>query len=153
MKQLTFPFMNEEQKSAVDDLVYYDNPKDINQALLNLQYRYLHGEKNALAELWQLSQVCCEAIIERMKKEKNFYLTAEEKRDKALDATEYVLRRYSTTPGYVIKKSFVSQLRGGVMHALWYGTRKGADALDDAVDLDVYADSLLFEQGEENGES
>ena len=49
----------------------------------------------------------------------------EERQDEIVaDAFLYVFRRYERGKGYVVKKSFISVLKGGVRHAVEYTTMK-----------------------------
>lgn len=134
MKQLLFDFMEDlPQPDPYRELHFITEPKDINEHLLNLQYQYLvHGNKAAWTKLWVLAQKCAESMLVAEQKKKGFPLSYDDKQDKALGAVEYVLRRYSTRNGWFVKKSFVSQIKGGVMHALYYRTK--GDAIVDYYD-------------------
>lgn len=123
MHQLLLPFTKEIEVSNAEhfyNVPYFEHPKDLNETLLNLQHDWLIlKDKKAWARLWQLSIAYAESEILKQKEIHGFRLASDEKEDKALNAVEYVLRRYTTRRGWCVKKSFISQIYGGVMHALW----------------------------------
>ena len=108
-----------------------------NQRLIQWQNEYLAtGDQNAWASLWMLSIEICRNIIQGETKRKGYSMTREDKEDKARDAALYVLRRYKTRPGYRIDKNFISALKFGVKHSLYYVTDK-TRAMENAASLDA----------------
>ena len=108
-----------------------------NQLLIQWQNEYLEtGDQNAWASLWMLSIETCKNIIEGELRRKGCWLPRDDKEDKARDAALYVLRRYKTRPGYRIEKNYISALKFGVMHSLYYLTDK-TRAMEKATSLDA----------------
>lgn len=108
-----------------------------NQRLIQWQNEYLEtGDQNAWASLWLLSIETCRNIINGETRRKGFYLSDDDKEDKARDAALYVLRRYKTRPGYRIEKGFITALKFGVIHSLYYVTDK-TRAMETATSLDA----------------
>lgn len=91
---------------------------------MELQDRFLAGDSAAWSELWVLSLEVCKRIITHERQRKGFFLNDDEFEDKAVNAVEYVLRRYRKTykdgKTYRVKKNFVSALYMGVVHSLYY---------------------------------
>ncbi len=116
----------------------YKNEKD-NSKLLELQDRFLNGNSSAWSELWVLSLQVCKRIIKHEQKQKGFFLNNDDLEDKAMNAVFYVLRRYKKTykngKTYRIEKNFVSALYFGVIHALYYRSKKDK-AFDDVYFID-----------------
>lgn len=133
MEQFLFPeILDEEQREReanrqadLDSLPSFDNPKDDNEVLLNLQRRYLvSGDRKAWSEMWTRCLEIAGKLISIEQKEKGLHYSEDEKQSLALDAVAYVLRRYSKPSGdghiWHVKSSFLNALRGGVLHALYY---------------------------------
>lgn len=99
---------------------------DDNTKLLELQNRFLDGDLSAWSELWKLSFLVCKRIILHEQKKKGFFINQDDCDDKALNAVEYVLRRYKKTykngSKYRVKSNFISVLHFGVIHSLYYKT-------------------------------
>ena len=97
-----------------------------NQRLLDLQNDYLdNGNEESWAALWVLSLETCRNIIRGYMSRKGIrYWYDSDFEDKVVESTLYVLRRYKTRPGYRIEKNFISALKYGVQHALFYQTRE-----------------------------
>lgn len=108
-------------KPNFDTLVFVEQPKNDNDLLLNYQYLFLvKKDRKAWGNLWLLSRKIVRRIMRKIMKEKKLSFTREDFEDKVMNAVEYVLRRYSTNPFYYVKDNFISVLKGGVLHALWY---------------------------------
>ncbi len=101
-----------------------------NEKLLELQEEYLKTKsQESWNELFSLSITVCRNIVvsEFIKKKKHF--TQEELYNYAVDACIYVLRRYKSygyshgfaaPKNYCIQKNYISALKYGVKHALYY---------------------------------
>ncbi len=146
--QLLFDFGTGTGGERLEDVLpHYDNPATDNQRLLNMQYDYLvHGSGEAWEGLWSLSYSVACRLVRNMASRHRLRLGECDVMDKAQGAVEYVLRRYAPDRcggrQYFVRKNFVSQLRGGVLHSLFYRTK--GDALVDFWDSDsinAYIDS------------
>ena len=115
-----------EQFYSEAELPYFENPKNDSEKLFNLQYKYLkEGDKAARQELYLLSYKIMRRILWRRMKKGGLGWLDEERQDEIVaDAFLYVFRRYERGKGYVVKKSFISVLKGGVRHAVEYTTMK-----------------------------
>ncbi|WP_147612314.1 hypothetical protein [Treponema pectinovorum] len=122
-----------ERDYFLENLTTYEKPRNDNERLCNLQAQYLRtGSKQAEAELWLSCLEIAHKLINKEKREKRFYLDEDEKQDKAIEAVEYVLKRYKkqyknqrakgkmNSKYWAVKKSFLNALYGGVRHALYY---------------------------------
>ena len=123
----------DEQKEAarrdfyqLQDLPYFENPQNDSEKLFNLQYKYLkNGDEKARKELYTLSyEIMRRLLWRRMKKGGMGWLDEERQNEIVADAFVYVFRRYERNMGYVVTKSFISVLKGGVKHAVEYTTMK-----------------------------
>ena len=108
------------------DLPYFENPGNDSEKLFNLQFKYLkYGDQTARRELYLLSYEIMRRILwSRMKKGGMGWLDKERQDEIVADAFWYVFRRYERGVGYVVTKSFISVLKGGIKHALEYTTMK-----------------------------
>lgn len=122
-----------ERSYFLEHLVTYKNPKNDNEKLCNLQAEYLRTQsKKAESELWINCLQIARKLINKEQKEKHFQMDSDTKEDKALEAVEYVIRRYfkhylkqrnigrMITQYWSIQTSFLNALYGGVKHALYY---------------------------------
>ena len=139
--ELDFDGLQEEGDSKTESqkpaLPYFNEPKDDNERLLNLQYEYLqYGSSDAWDGLWKLSYKVALGMVRSMCAAKRLRLDCDEVQDKAVAACEYVLRRYKTRKGWHVKSSFMSVIKHGVVHALFY--RSNADELVDFVDASAF---------------
>ena len=108
------------------DLPYFENPGNDSEKLFNLQFKYLkNGDEEARRELYLLSyEIMRRLLWSRMKKGGMGWLDKERQDEIVADAFWYVFRRYERGVGYVVTKSFISVLKGGIKHALEYTTKK-----------------------------
>lgn len=108
------------------ELPYFENPGNDSERLFNLQFKYLkYGDEEARRELYLLSYEIMRRILwSRMKKGGMGWLDKERQDEIVADAFWYVFRRYERGVGYVVTKSFISVLKGGIKHALEYTTMK-----------------------------
>ncbi len=103
-----------------------------NEKLLRLQEEYLKTKsQESWNELFLLSlSVCRKIVVSEFIKNKIMF-TQEDLYNYAVDACIYVLRRYRSqcytkqklaVKNYYVKKNFISALKYGVRHALYYTT-------------------------------
>ena len=111
----------------IDELPCFAEPKNDSQILINLQYAYLaKNDKNAFGELWLKSIEIAKKLIRNERNQKGFYLDNADFDDKAIEAVEYVLRRYAKRKDnycWSVRNNFVSALYNGVRHALYYQSK------------------------------
>lgn len=148
---LPFDFWEDEKKEAqlkaalkVDKLVFYENPKNDNQRLQNLQWRYKHGDGQALSEMYELCITVCMKFIHAIGRHNRHVkkLTWDEKQIKAADATSYFIEQYLKRPDFVADKNIPGYLYVRVEHELFY--QRKVDQIVDFVDLNAF-----FKEGEE----
>ena len=114
--QLEFDFV---ERKPVRRLKRYDCPHNDNERLLNYQADWLEKQDpEAWSSLWQLSGEVAMRMIQAQMRKKRFYLDSMTMQDRASDAVIYVLRRFRK--GWYVKRSFISALKGGVVHALYH---------------------------------
>lgn len=108
------------------ELPYFEKPGNDSEKLFNLQFKYLkYGDEEARKELYLLSyEIMRRLLWSRMKKGGMSWLDEEQQDEIVADAFWYVFRRYERGMGYVVTKSFISVLKGGIKHALEYTTMK-----------------------------
>ena len=104
-------------------LPYFPEPSTDGERLMNAQYDFLlFNSAKAWRELWTLTLTVAGRIIEAERKKNGFYLSADERADKQMEAAEYLLRRYKTKRGYFVRTGFINSIRHSVLHALYYRT-------------------------------
>ena len=104
-------------------LPYFPEPSTDGERLINAQYDFLlFNSAKAWRELWMLTLTVAGRIIEAERKKNGFYLSADERADKQMEAAEYLLRRYKTKRGYFVRAGFINAIRHSVLHALYYRT-------------------------------
>ncbi len=102
-------------------LPYFPEPSTDGERLMNAQYDFLlFNSAKAWRELWTLTLTVAGRIIETERKKNGFYLSADERADKQMEAAEYLLRRYRTRYGYHVRRNFISAIKQSVYHALYY---------------------------------
>lgn len=131
---------NQSQKiKKYDDLKYIENPKDDNERLLNYQFLFLkNDDKNAWKNLFLLSTEVAKRITVKAIREKHLPVDPIDIPEKVSIAVEYVLSRYAKKNGWYVKKNYLSAIKSGVIHALYYCTtieRLTDYGLDDRLDL------------------
>lgn len=116
------------RKEFIDSLPYFSAPKNDNERMLNFQKELLSGDRNAEARLWNLAITVAKRMVRKEAKEHQQKLTGDEVYDKAMEAVEYVLRRYRKTYSngkpYAVEKNFISAIYNGVRHAMWIEWQK-----------------------------
>ena len=124
---LMFFFFEFTWQDFIDELPFYAEPKNDSEILINLQYAYLaKNDRKAHRDLWLKSIEIAKKLIRNERKQKGFYLDDADFEDKAIEAVEYVLRRYSERKDnycWSVRKNFVSALYNGVRHALYYQSK------------------------------
>lgn len=124
---LMFFFFEFTWQDFIDELPFYAEPKNDSEILINLQYAYLaKNDRKAHRDLWLKSIEIAKKLIRNERKQKGFYLDDADFEDKAIEALEYVLRRYSERKDnycWSVRKNYVSALYNGVRHALYYQSK------------------------------
>ena len=121
--QLLVPFDFEEPKSDLADIPHYPAPQDDNERLLEYQYQYkVNGKRQALADMYRLGvEVCKKMISQKAASNKHVKkLNANEREEKAIDATNYIIMRLINRPHWYIKTSFTAYLYLRLLHELFY---------------------------------
>ena len=122
-EQLLLPFDFEEPEIDIASIPHYDAPQDDNERLLEYQYQYkINGKRQALADMYRLGvEVCKKMISQKAKTNKHIKkLVADERIEKAIDATNYVIMRLMNRPRWFIKTSFTAYLYLRLLHELFY---------------------------------
>ena len=119
------------------ELPYFPEPQDEREQLFNYQHDYLkNGDMDSKKKLYELGyNVIMHLIGEYLKNgKKKRFMTKEQQLDKAATAFEYVFRRYEDGSGWYVSAGFISVLRDGLKHALYYKTSKDFEiSLDEDV--------------------
>lgn len=141
-----FFFFEFTYQDFINELPFFNNPKNDNEKLINLQYMFLaRNDKKAQAELWLKSTEIAKKLIKKERKEKAFFLDPDDLDDKALEAVEYVMRRYgkkTENDCWCVRTNYISAIFNGVRHALYY--RSKSDELYDRVKKLKYKPSYLL---------
>ncbi|MGP1368050.1 MAG: hypothetical protein ACTTKX_02165 [Treponema sp.] len=118
-----------------EDLPFYENPETDEQRLMTAQHDFLlFNSTKAWQELWTLTITVAGRAIAAERKKKKFYLSADDKADKQIDAAEYLLRRYKTIRGYFVRGNFIAAIIDSVRHVLYYQSE--SDKLVDFVSIE-----------------
>lgn len=96
----------------MDNLPFFENPKTDGQLLFNYQYQYKNGDAQALALMYELlKKIAYKNINDRSNSDKLVAeLNAATRRQKAHDATTYIIEQYLKRPDFVINKSVTGYL-------------------------------------------
>lgn len=149
--QLEFDFIAEMEKAErqnaisniIPKLLHFEEPKNDNEWLLNYQYDFYNGDMSAWHKLWTLSYTVVHRMFTTQIRKNRLHYSFDERYDRELYAVEYVLRRFKKAKPYFIRYDFLKQLKGGVLHAIYYQTK--ADKL-----VDFMSDEQLYTmRGEE----
>ena len=119
-KQLEFDFL-----PPVDYSFLLDGIKHAvgnNKRLLQAQYDWLTGKESAYAELWTIAKAVATQLVCIEVKKKQLHFTRSHIEAIATDAVIYVLCRYRKGKGWVARKNYISELKGGVVHVMYYRT-------------------------------
>ena len=138
--QLCLPFDFEvTERDDFAELPHFEAPKDDNECLLEYQYQYkINGKRQALADMYRLGvEVCKKMISQKATSNKHIKrLSADEREEKAIDATNYIIMRLINRPDWCIKTSFTAYLYLRLLHELFY--RRKVDRIIDYVDIDDF---------------
>ena len=143
--------LQRERENFIDSLPYFDNPKNDNEILLNLQKNYLKTKnKKYEAELWERCLIIAEKLIKKERHEKRFFLDYDSLQDKKMDAVLYMLRRYQKrykgkNKYWAVHKSFLSAIQYACEHALYYTKEPPVIYVEDIKQL-----SFIMEDTNEN---
>jgi len=111
----------------VEELPFFAEPKTDSEILINLQYAYLaRKDRKAQTALWLKAIVIAKKFIRRERKEKGFFLDDSDFEEKAVEAVEYIMRRYARRKDnycWSVRKNYVSVIYNGVRHALYYQSK------------------------------
>lgn len=132
---LPFDFWEEERQrvveareKAISGLKRYDNPKNDNESLFNLQYNYYHNDKSSLSKMYFiLIKVGCK-LAQNETKARRLKVTSERIKEIALEASELVIEQYLKNE-LMIKDSFLSYLYLQILKVLYY--RNGSQLIED----------------------
>lgn len=121
---LVFFFFEFTFQDFVEELPFFAEPKTDSEILINLQYAYLaRKDRKAQTALWLKAIVIAKKFIRRERKEKGFFLDDSDFEEKAVEAVEYIMRRYARRKDnycWSVRKNYVSAIYNGVRHALYY---------------------------------
>lgn len=120
---------------TAEQLPYFETPGNDGERLMNIQRDFLlYNSEKSWRDLWTLTLTVAGRIIEAERRNKGLYLSADDKADKQLAATEYLLRRYKKNRGYFVRKNFISAIKHSVRHAIYYQSQ--GDKLVDFVAIE-----------------
>lgn len=134
---LPFDELKEEEKQrSTEVLPHYEDPKNDNERLLELQYQFKHGDPDALQKIYKLSyQICMKFINSEAKRNKHIRrLDYYDKLEKAHNAATYILEQYVKRETFSIKKNYPGYLYLRIQHELYY--RREVDKIVDFIDLE-----------------
>lgn len=128
--QLCFGFildMQQEEASAektrlqklYKELVFFAEPKNDNEKLLNLQYEYRHGKEEALSTMHKKLEIIAKKIIKTESRKKHFELEDYEIEEKAQNAADYIIVQYLKRADFAMLHP-TSYLYLRVKHELYY---------------------------------
>lgn len=133
---LPFDFLEEEQQ-VTWDLPYFEAPKDDNERLLNLQYRYrVDGEQQALSEMYRIAIQIAPKLVSLVCKQFKQRLPGLDRYEKAHQAVTYIISAYLSKPRWAIKDSWTGYLYLAAKKQV-LGKRK-VDGIVDFVDMDDF---------------
>ena len=122
-----FFFFEFTYQDFVDELPFFAEPKTDSEILINLQYAYLaRKDKKAHEALWLKAIEIAKKMIRKERNTNGFYLDETDFEDKAVEAVEYVLRRYSEQKDnycWSVRENYISAIYNGVRHALYYQSK------------------------------
>lgn len=130
-EQLEFDFIKDYEKSVV--LPFFENPKDDNEKLLNLQYEAKNGDLTAYTKMYTLAFLVAKKFINKKCKSIKLHLDCEKKNEKAHDTATYIVESFLLDKNFFIKKNFTSVIYLHVLQELFYTTKaeKIVDFVDD----------------------
>lgn len=139
--ELDFGLVFEVKEKSIVKLPFFENPKDDNEKLLNLQFEYKHGKQQALNAMYNVGLLVALKHITKVSKKNRFVraLSESEKNEKAHNAITYLVEKFLAENDFVITKNFLACIYFRVLHELFY-KRKVDDLVQfvDVADLDIY---------------
>lgn len=122
-----FFFFEFTYQDFVEELPFFAEPKTDSEILINLQYAYLvRKDRKAQAALWLKAIEIAKKFIRKERKANGFYLEDDDFYEKAVEAVEYIMRRYAKRKDnycWSVRKNYVSAIYNGVRHALYYQSK------------------------------
>ena len=122
-----FFFFEFTYQDFVEELPFFAEPKTDSEILINLQYAYLvRKDRKAQAALWLKAIEIAKKFIRKERKANGFYLDDDDFYEKAVEAVEYIMRRYAKRKDnycWSVRKNYVSAIYNGVRHALYYQSK------------------------------
>ena len=127
---LSFDFWEEERKATeeqkqalIDGLKTYENPKNDNQKLFNLQADlYRNKNKKALGEMFLILNEIADKLVSKECREKKLWFPRQYKDEFALDAAAAMIEQFNKNE-LMIDKSFVTYLLLQVRKAMYNRTK------------------------------
>ena len=108
-------------------LPYFPEPKNDHQRLFNLQWKYKHGDQNALNEMYKLTfAVCYKIVYHKVKRSKDIRIrrmSYTDKLNKAEDAATYFIEQYIKRPDFMRHDSILSYLFKRVTKEIYYSRK------------------------------
>ncbi len=134
---LPFDFWQEEEK-PVQDVPYFEHPKNDNERLLNYQYEYRHGDDKALDKMYTLSMTIAGKFINQFvnKNKKVKHLSTYDRESKAQNAASYLIEQFIKRPKFAIRKSVTAYLWLRVEKELFY--HRKVDGIVDFTTMDKF---------------
>ena len=111
--ELPFEFIRAEHEPVeCDSLPYYEVPANDNERLLNYQYEFRHGDRNALCRMYELGCVIALKYVHKMAKKYKFmrYWSLTDKKDVAHQALCYIIQAYLKKSNWALRDSFTGYL-------------------------------------------
>lgn len=110
----------------MQDLSYFEKPKNDNERLLNHQYEIKKGNKEFFNPMYELG---CTIALKMINKEahKNYFvrnLSYSEKQEKAHNCITYIIEQYLKRKDFCIQKSFVGYIYLRVVYELYYRNKE-----------------------------
>ena len=118
-----------------EKLPFFPNPKDDNEKLFNLQFRYrVNGDKTALSEMYAVCKNICRKLFHKeINAVKKRQLSIDEK---AQDCAAYIVEQFLSRDDFAIKQSFTAYCYLRVQHELFYLPK--SYSIVDFVDKDFF---------------
>lgn len=114
-------------------LKYYDEPKNDNDLLFNLQYELIkNNNESALWEMWLIGRKVARRIIKKRVAARKLVLAPDEIEELVEETCLYLFRRYKTRKNYYIEHNFITAIQDSIRHALDY--QNTTDKLTDYVE-------------------
>ena len=102
----------------------FQNPKNDNEMLFNLQFDYLvFNDSEAWQKMWLITYKVAERLIVKYCKKHRIYFNNEQITERKLITCEYLLRRYKKGCNYYVRSNFISAIKDASKHALLYKTK------------------------------